>query len=245
MEHIALLAARIETAAAHHATAERLITAARTELAVPVPVATPSIAAQRHQKRLSTYGSPVRHRMSSSTGGNHMRTMSCGGAIGSGAMGHRRRSSGFGSGLANVPPIEQLLESLSILLPEDTAAPTDGVDAADATAANARFLHATLAERLAKADGVAANAQEAFEAASASHVADARRAVWMARESVLGESPYGQVHLVDPEIDGSIAVMAQEVERLRSHLGDVCKDIDRARRVRSAKREQMIARWGV
>ncbi len=248
VEHIALLAARIDTATAHHATADALIGAARSELALPVPAARKKDDLQ--QRRLSNYGSPLRRRQSSGAS-SPVRTRSGTGGNAK-ANSHRRRSSDFGSRLANVPALDQLLESLSLLLPmqdemSTPAADGSGGGGSNATLAalvNAQFLQSMLVERTAKADGVASNAQEAFEAAATAQLADARRAVWMARESVLAESPFGAVQLVDPEIDASINVIAQEVGQLRSRLDVASRGLDKARRGRSVKREQMVARWG-
>lgn len=159
----------------------------------------------------------------------------------------RRRSSGIGL-LADISPLEQLLQSLSLLLPEpddilDDSSEQRAGRGAYGNMANALSLHATLTDRRTKADGVAGNVQEAFEADTTTHLADGRRALWMARESVLAESEFGAVQLLDPEIDGSIAVMAQEVGNIRSRLGGVAKDLDAARRG-SAKRDRLVARWG-
>lgn len=262
LEHLALLTARIDTAAAHYATADTLLAAARTELAVQIPVVSARANAVHDQRRrLSNYGSPIRRRPS--TGASHMRTRSgTVGGSGSNSMmsadlkAQRRRSSGYGVGNFGsvgsggpVSPIEQLLEGLSLMLPVED--PLDGGLGGDvsassvetATRINAHFLQATLADRAAKADGVAANAQEAFETATTAPLADARRAEWLARASVLAESPFGAVQLVDPEIDGSIAVMADEVRRLTERRAAVEADLDKARRGGSAKREKMIARW--
>lgn len=148
----------------------------------------------------------------------------------------RRRSSG---GL-DEPPLEQLLRGLALSLPQ----PDDGT--APATAALDReqlaFLSRTLGERSAKAADVARNAQEAFEGAAAAQLADARRALQAVRDSVLAESARGDVRLVDSEIDGSIAVLAQEVARVQSQLQGVERDVAAVRK-RSAKKEELVGRW--
>lgn len=256
LEHLDLLTARIDTAAAHYATADTLIGAARTELAVQI--ATTSARAKASNRRLSNYGSPVRRRPS--TGSSHMRTRS--GTIGGTSSmmsadlkAQRRRSSGYGVGSFGMgssgpaSPMEQLLESLSLMLPIED--PLDGGLAGEVTASsvetatriNAHFLQTTLSERTAKANDVAVNAQEAFETATTTSLTDARRAERLVRASVLAESPFGDVQLVDPEIDGSIAVMADEVRRLNERRAAVETDLDKARRSGSAKREKIIARW--
>ena len=70
---------------------------------------------------------------------------------------------------------------------------------------------------------------------------DARLAVQLLKDSILAESPFGQVTLVDSEIDGSIAILQQEVskaqERLREAEGQGLAS-------RSMKRDELIQRWG-
>ena len=168
------------------------------------------------------------------------------GAGGSGSGSTNDTANANANASANADAMDQLLETLSLLLPmEEPAAGERASVAAAATAScvNTRFLQTTLVDRAAKADGVAGNAQEAFEAATTASLTDARRALALARSSVLAESPYGDVQLVDAEIDGSMAVVADEVARLRERRAAVDADLGQARKMRSAKREQMVARW--
>jgi hypothetical protein len=65
----------------------------------------------------------------------------------------------------------------------------------------------------------------------------------MLRDSLLAESPFGQVRLVDPEIEDSIGVLDQELEKVRSRLEGVDVDIVKARG-RKGKRDEIIRRWG-
>lgn len=102
-------------------------------------------------------------------------------------------------------------------------------------------LAAALAERTAKADDVARNAQDSFEASAMAHLEDARRAVQLLRDSVLAESPFGEVRLVDAEIENSISVLAQEVDKVRDTLAGV--DAKRGDG-KSEKREDLLRRWG-
>ncbi|KIH92412.1 hypothetical protein SPBR_02571 [Sporothrix brasiliensis 5110] len=264
LEHLSLLTTRIDTAAAHYATADALVAAARAELAVQIPTASARAkAAHDQRRRLSNYGSPVRRRPS--TGASHMRTRS-GTVSGTSSMtsvdlkAQRRRSSGYGAGSSGLggshsgspqAAMDQLLENLSLVLPIedplDAGLAGEGEVSASsvdtATRINARFLAATLADRTTKAHDVVANAHEAFETATFTHLADARRAEWLVRSSVLAESPFGAVQLADPEIDGSIAVMADEVRRLAERRAAVEADLAKVQRNGSAKRDRIIARW--
>ncbi|KAJ0149503.1 hypothetical protein CTA2_558, partial [Colletotrichum tanaceti] len=139
---------------------------------------------------------------------------------------HRRRSSGL-----DEPPLETLFRTLAVAFPEDA---TDG---ARQTAA----LSTTLAERQAKARDVARNTQEALEGAAASRLADAKLAVQLLRDSLLAESPFGDVRLVDEGIEASIAVLGQEVEKVKERIDRV--DAGKARQ-RSERRREILERWG-
>lgn len=151
--------------------------------------------------------------------------------------GQRRRSSG--TGFSDLPPLDQLLQTLALLLPQhDESTPRAANDKAQALA-----LASALADRSEKTADVGRNVQESFESAASSQVYDTRRALQMVRDSVLAESPFGDVKLVDPEIEGSIDVLAQEVEKVRLRLAEVETGTSRARG-RSIKRDELVARWG-
>ncbi|EFY97466.1 hypothetical protein X797_007191 [Metarhizium robertsii] len=139
----------------------------------------------------------------------------------------RRRS----SGAQEESPIETLLQHLAVILPPDCIKPQDQIG----------FLESVLAERTRKGNDVAKGAQEGFEMAARAHVEDARQAIQLVRDSLLAESPFGDVKLVDPDMDSSISVLAQEVnkakERLRSLQGQSIV-------ARSEKRDEFIQRWG-
>ncbi|KZL65981.1 vacuolar H+/Ca2+ exchanger [Colletotrichum tofieldiae] len=139
---------------------------------------------------------------------------------------YRRRSSGL-----DEPPLEALLRSLAIAFPEDA---TDG-------ARQTAVLSATLAERQAKARDVARNTQETLEGAAASQLADAKLAVQLLRDSLLAESPFGDVRLVDEGIEASIAVLGQEVEKVKERIERV--DAGKARQ-RSERKREILERWG-
>lgn len=97
-----------------------------------------------------------------------------------------------------------------------------------------------LAERTMKNDDVARSGQEGFEDAATSHLEDIRQAVQLLRDSVLAESSHQEVRLVDPEIDGMIAMLAGEVEQVKQRLGHVetQKGV-----TKSEKKAEMIERW--
>ncbi|KAK1622980.1 hypothetical protein BDP81DRAFT_454980 [Colletotrichum phormii] len=138
----------------------------------------------------------------------------------------RRRSSAF-----DEPPLEALLRSLAIAFPEDVT------DSAVQTA----VLSATLAERQTKARDVARNAQETLEGAAATQLADSKLAIQLLRDSLLAESPFGDVRLVDEGIEASIAVLGQEVEKVKERVERV--DAGKAR-LRSERKREILERWG-
>ncbi|EFX00040.1 hypothetical protein CMQ_7042 [Grosmannia clavigera kw1407] len=229
LEQIYLLSARILTSNSHQAATSAIVATARSEVVVQT-----SIARRPDERRYSLASSPARHPRA---GYGQQQASPV----------RRRRSSGVGL-LVDVSPFEQLLQTLSLLLPEpDDVVRNGGGQHAESgdygNMVNALSLHSTLTDRRSKADGVATNVQEAFEADTNAHLADGRRALWMTRESILAESGFGAVQLLDPEIDGSIAVMAQEVDNIRTRLGDVADKLAAARKG-SEKRDKMVARWG-
>ncbi|KAL0932460.1 uncharacterized protein CTRU02_213413 [Colletotrichum truncatum] len=137
----------------------------------------------------------------------------------------RRRSS-----MLEEPPMDALLRSLAIAFPEDA----DG-------ARQIAILSDLLAERQKKARDVARNAQESLESTAAAQLGDAKLAVQLLRDSLLAESPFGDVRLVDEGIEASIAFLGQEVEKIKERVERV--DAGKARQ-RSEKRREILDRWG-
>ncbi len=101
-------------------------------------------------------------------------------------------------------------------------------------------LSKILRERRMKDDSVARSAQEEFETITAERMEDAKRAVQLLRDSVLAETSFGEVNLVDPGIEASIDVLAQEVDKAKQKL-DRFKD----EKVGwgSLKRDEFVERW--
>lgn len=147
----------------------------------------------------------------------------------------RRRSSG--DALYD-SPLERLLGELALDMPEDNEA------SARSTASQVNYLSATLFARADKAAGVTRSAQSTFENTAVSHLADARTAVQLIRDSVLAESPFAEVHLVDPGIESSIGVLAQEIHNVDTRLEGVEREAVALVKGRNVKREDIIARWG-
>ncbi|ROT38141.1 hypothetical protein SODALDRAFT_379357 [Sodiomyces alkalinus F11] len=154
------------------------------------------------------------------------------------------------SDLPDESPVEALLCMLAIDVAQPSTStsspqnPNLAVSGWDAIPILAR----TQAEREAKADDVALNAQESFEHATAAHLADARRAMQLLRDSVLAESPFGaDVKLVDPAIESSIIVLRQEVAKVQARVEEIESVRSSARhknRGPTGKQREFVERWG-
>ncbi|KAL1877469.1 hypothetical protein Daus18300_002456 [Diaporthe australafricana] len=147
----------------------------------------------------------------------------------------RRRSSGVSDS-----PLEQLLGELAISLPE---ADKEDAGAAIPVQAQAAHLSNILAERTQKAADVADSVQSTFEHTAVAQLAEARVALQLIRDSVLAESPYAEVHLVDPGIESSIGVLAQEVHNVTNRLEGVESEAAALARGRNVSRDEIISRW--
>lgn len=206
---------RVETHLSHQAAAAALITTAKTEMAVEIlpPV-----------KQSSSSSAPVSiFPTSPNKSGTPARKRS--NTVGSQ---HRRRS----SGVVDEPPLDTLMYTLSI--------PSSVSEEADVRAKMVG-LSKILDERWNKYDEIARNAQETFEMGALAQLNDTRLAIQLLRDSVLAESPFNDPRLVDPEISGSITVLAAEVEGAKDRLAAV----EGQRRDRkSEKRDEFIERWG-
>jgi hypothetical protein len=102
-------------------------------------------------------------------------------------------------------------------------------------------LSKILEERLKKYDEITQDTQETFERGALAQLNDTRLAIQLVRDSVLAESPFNDPRLVDPEISGSITLLAADVEGAKDTLALV----EGQRRDRSSeKRDDFVERWG-
>lgn len=138
----------------------------------------------------------------------------------------RRRSSG--SALYDAP-LSHLLDTLAISLPP--------------SAQTGHLTHA-LAEHSHKSAEITRATQTTFERTTVSHLTDARAALQLVRDSVLAESPFAEVHLVDPELESSIGVLAQETHYVVARLEGVEREAATLARGRNVRREELVERWG-
>ncbi|PTB66214.1 hypothetical protein BBK36DRAFT_1135335 [Trichoderma citrinoviride] len=205
---------RIETHLSHQAAAAALITTAKAEVAVDIP---PPV-----KQSSSSSSAPVSIFPSSPSKSGTPRKRS--NTVGSQ---HRRRS----SDIANEPPLDTLMYNLSV--PSSVSEETDG-------RAQIVALSKILDERWNKYEEIARGAQEAFEMGALAQLNDTRLAIQLVRDSVLAESSFNEPNLVDPEISGSITVLAAEVEGAKDRLALV---EGQRRDWRSEKRDEFVARW--
>ncbi|KAM0324420.1 hypothetical protein ACHAQA_008202 [Verticillium albo-atrum] len=150
----------------------------------------------------------------------------------------RRRSSGS---LYDEPPIESLLRLLTINLATSSMDPNE----APSLSETIRVLARAQEGRAAKADDVVRNAQESFEHSAVAHLADGRRAIQLLRDSILAESSFGEeVKLVDPEVEGLIIELSQEIAKVQSRVEQA--EVERHGITGGAgeKRREFIQRWG-
>ncbi|PNY26329.1 Uncharacterized protein TCAP_03735, partial [Tolypocladium capitatum] len=143
-----------------------------------------------------------------------------------GSHGQRRSS-----GIQEEPPLDALVQNIAL--------PLLSLDEDDSKKQVITLARA-LADRSQKAADVARGAQESFEMSAIAQLEDARRAIQLLRDSVLAESPFGDVKLMDPEIEGSISVLEQEIGKAKEKL-----KIAEGQNVvaKSKTREDLLQRW--
>lgn len=150
---------------------------------------------------------------------------------------HRRRSSGIGL-TADAAPLEQLLRMLALTLPEN-----ENTAQSSSSGPQVAALATALADRTAKVADVAANVQESFEIGVAAQTKESALAHQLLRDSLLAESLFGEVQLVDPGIEGSIRVLDQELEKMGRKLEQMDSEVSLIRG-RRGKQDELIRRWG-
>ncbi|KAH8898359.1 hypothetical protein GQ53DRAFT_711627 [Thozetella sp. PMI_491] len=222
LHNLDIVSSRVGAYQSHQAAVCAVVATAKVELAV-------EIAPALKREQPPAFGaSPVRRRKSS--GGNASGVSPARPRANSRP---RRRSSGIG---ADEDPLEELARTLALTLPSQEQPASGAVT-------QSISLGCTLEDRKLKAADVALNVQQSFESATAAQMADARGALQLVRDSVLAETPYRKVELMDPEIESSIAVLAQQLEDVRASLENRSADMVKARG-RSVKKEDLVNRWG-
>ncbi|RMJ18923.1 hypothetical protein CDV36_001334 [Fusarium kuroshium] len=213
LDRICLLADRVETLKSHHAATSSIIATAKSEVSA-------SLSPEKKATKPAFPASPVRNRHPSPIRRIRANTGS--------RRGNRRRS----SGILDEPAIEALLRSLALTLP-----PAEDATAQERTSSLAQVV----SERTTKTTDVTRNAQENYEAITTARLDDTRLAIQLLRDSVLAESPYNEVKLVDPEIEGSIQVLSQEVDKVREKLEEAVAK--KGSLAKSVAKEEFVQRW--
>ncbi|RYC93975.1 hypothetical protein BFJ63_vAg3272 [Fusarium oxysporum f. sp. narcissi] len=213
VERITLLTERVETLKSHNAAASSIIATAKAEVSA-------SLSPEKKKSiRAAMPASPIRNpspiRMRANTDGARR------------GNNNRRRS----SGILDEPAIEALLRDLALSLPDaEEASIQDQVSA----------LNKAFTERSGKTTDVVRNAQDSFETSVTSRLDDARLAIQLLRDSVLAESPFGEIKMVDPEFEGSIDVLSQEVDKVKEKLDGV---VAKKALAKSVKKDEFVQRW--
>ncbi|KAF4511480.1 hypothetical protein G6O67_003273 [Ophiocordyceps sinensis] len=149
------------------------------------------------------------------------------GAAATGAHGRRRCSS-----MQDQPPMEVLVQNLGLSVPFLSAG--EGKKQAE-------LLAEALQHGSQKAAEVGRDTEESFEIMVLQQLQDAKLAIQLVRDDVLAESPYGEIHLSDPEIQSSILILEQELGKASERLGTL-KRLNLA--AKSEKREEILRRFG-
>lgn len=141
---------------------------------------------------------------------------------------NRRRSSGVD--LEDVDPEQQIARNLGITLPAEAVPDHD----------RASSLQRILADRLTKLNIHATSLQSTTESSISSHIVDSQLTLQLLQDSLLAETLYGNVRLLDPDIESSVSMFEQEIEDLQADLDNL--DLQKLQ-ARNVNREQLIARW--
>jgi hypothetical protein len=140
---------------------------------------------------------------------------------------HRRSS---GNLEEEMEPEHYLAHSLGLSLPADGASDSERVE----------VLESILFDRIGRLEGHATNLQTSTENSIASHLVDAHLTLELLHDSLLAQSLYGKVHLVEPSIETSIANLEQEIQSIQESLDGVDLHSLQSKNVR---RDQFVQRW--
>lgn len=140
----------------------------------------------------------------------------------------RRRSSGHMDD--EIEPELQLLRNLGIALPADSLSDQARIDTLDKA----------LLDRANKLEGHANNLQSATESSISSHLLDAHITLHLLRNSLLAESPYHTVNLMDAEVESSLSTLENDIEGLQEELEGM--DLEKLQK-KNVHREQLVERW--
>ncbi|KAK3953897.1 hypothetical protein QBC32DRAFT_360666 [Pseudoneurospora amorphoporcata] len=152
---------------------------------------------------------------------------------------HHRRHSSFPRQIpadSLSPSLKSILQTLGIPIPSADPSTQSHLSALQSS------LDSTLVDRQQKRDDLVSAAQSSFEDAVTRHIGDAKAALAMLRDSVLAESPWGAVRLVDEELEGGVDVLRQELGEVEGWRVGVEAGVKASSD--DERREQFLRKWG-
>ncbi len=155
----------------------------------------------------------------------------------------RRKSSGSQSSLKvrntrrssahldeDLDPADQLARNLGIILPPAEASDQERV----------AFLEKARLDRAYKLEGHLTSLQSTTETSIASHLLDAHVTLNLLQESLLADTEYHTVHLVDQNLESSVDTFDHDIQALQEELEAV--DLY-SLQTKNVHKEQLIERW--
>jgi hypothetical protein len=130
----------------------------------------------------------------------------------------------------DIEPEQQLARNLGVILPGEGISDKARIDG----------LEKMLAERVNRLEGHANSLQSTTETSISSHLLDAQITLGLLQDSLLAETPYGKIRLLDPKVESDVSDFDREVQDLQKSLEGV--DLH-ALQVKSVHREQLVERW--
>jgi hypothetical protein len=127
-------------------------------------------------------------------------------------------------------PEQQLARNLGVVLPAEGVSDTARVEA----------LEKMLSERITRLESHANSLQSTAETSISSHLLDAQITLGLLRDSLLAETLYGKVRLMDPDVESDISKFDHEVQDLQRSLEAVELHTLQAKNM---NREQLVGRW--
>ena len=85
------------------------------------------------------------------------------------------------------------------------------------------------------------NLQSSTEGSISEYLKNAHATLQLLRDSLLGETPYGKVRLLEGEMVGAVETFEDDVEYVRASVEEIDLQVLGGRNV---KREQIVGRWG-
>jgi hypothetical protein len=139
----------------------------------------------------------------------------------------RRRSSGHDE---DIEPEQQLARNLGVALPAEAVSETTRIE----------LLEKMLSERVTRLQGHANSLQSTTETSIFSHLLDAHTTLELLQDSLLAETLYHKVRLLDPKVESDVGSFEQDVQDLLKNLEAV--DLHKLQ-ARNVHREQLVERW--